>query len=225
VAGKFIERHSRVCFDQPLKSTGLKKSSVAGIRSSSESAKRNNRIGRAVPKHDPGGKVRPAWPADSRVSTVFSDCQKYRYQLREIWDESKPLVLWLLMNPSVACTDYSDPTLRRTGNFARVWGYGGQLVGNVHAYRATDKKRLLKVADPVGPKNDAMILEMAGEAKTVVLAYGQPPKELRGRGQELESLLRSHPGLCYLRLARDGTPVHPLYLPSNLQPRPHRVKK
>lgn len=177
-----------------------------------------------VQKHDAGGKIRPAWPADSAVSAVFSECQKYRYQLREIWDSSQPLVLWLLMNPSVACTDYSDPTLRKTGQFSRAWGYGGQLVGNVHAYRATDKSRLLQVADPVGPKNDRMILEMAAEAKAVVLAYGQPPQALRARGADVVTLLRHHPGLCHLRLAQDGTPVHPLYLPSTLRPKPHTVK-
>jgi hypothetical protein len=114
--------------------------------------------------------------------------------------------------------------LGKTGKFARAWGCGGQLVGNVHAYRATDKYRLLEVDDPVGPKNDLMILEMAAQAKTVVLAYGQPPKSLRARGQKLESLLRRHPGLCHLRLSQDGTPVHPLYLPSTLRPKPHRVK-
>jgi hypothetical protein len=175
----------------------------------------------AVPKHDPGGKVRPAWPSDSTVTAVFSECQQYRYQLREIWDTAKPLVLWLLMNPSVACTDYSDPTLRKTGKFARAWGYGGQLVGNVHAYRATDKNRLLEVADPVGPENDRMILEMAAQAKTVVLAYGRPPKALRQRGQDLAAILRQHQDLCHLRLAQDGTPVHPLYLPETLIPQPY----
>ena len=46
-------------------------------------------------KNDAGGKSRPAWPTDSKISAVFSECQKYRYQLREIWDESKPLVMWL----------------------------------------------------------------------------------------------------------------------------------
>ena len=178
----------------------------------------------AAPRHDAGGKARPAWPSDSIVDAVFSECQQYRYQLREIWDASKPLVLWLLMNPSVACTDHSDPTLRKTGTFARAWGYGGQLVGNVHAYRATDKSRLLEVADPVGPKNDRMILKMAAEAKTVVLAYGRPPKALRARGAEVVTLLRLHPGLCHLRLAQDGTPVHPLYLPSALRPKVHTVK-
>lgn len=172
----------------------------------------------AAPSHDPGGKVRPPWPADSVVSARFSDCQRYRYQLREIWDPARPLVLWLLMNPSVACLDYADPTLRKTGKFARAWGYGGQLVGNVHAYRATDKLRLLEVADPVGPENDRLILAMAAEAQTVVLAFGQPPKALRQRGQDLVALLQHHPGLSYLRLAKDGTPMHPLYLPDNLVP-------
>ncbi len=118
-----------------------------------------------VTKHDAGGKSRPSWPSDSKVTAVFSQCQQYRYQLREIWDESKPLAMWLLMNPSVACLDYGDPTLIRTGRFARSWGYGGQLVANVHAYRATDKNRLLEVEDPVGPENDKMILKMAKEAK------------------------------------------------------------
>lgn len=172
--------------------------------------------------HDPGGKVRPAWPADSAVTAVFSECQRYRYQLRETWDSSKPLVLWLLMNPSVACTAYSDPTLRKTGKFARAWGFGGQLVGNVHAYRATDKDKLLDVDDPVGPENDHAILHMAAEAKTVVLAYGQPPKALRQRGRAVEALLSNHPELCHLRLAQDGTPVHPLYLPETLRPIAHK---
>lgn len=139
------------------------------------------------PVHDAGGKSRPLWPADSKVTARFSDFQRYRYQLREVWDESKPLVLWVLMNPSVACLDYSDPTLRKTGRFSRDWGYGGQLVGNVHAYRATDKKELLNVDDPVGPENDRKILEMAEEADVVILSYGQPPKALRHRGEKVVS--------------------------------------
>ena len=89
-------------------------------------------------KHNPGGKSCPAWPADSTVTVYFSECGKYRNELAEIWDQNKPLVLWVLMNPSVACEDYSDPTLRKTGKFSRTWGYGGQLIGNLYAYRATD---------------------------------------------------------------------------------------
>jgi len=172
-------------------------------------------------KHNPDRRCCPAWPANSTITSHFSECCRYRYELSEIWDQSKPLVLWILMNPSVACLDYSDPTLRKTGKFARAWGYGGQLIGNVHAYRATDKNRLLEVDDPVGPDNDKSILRMASQAKTIVLAYGQPPKKLKKRGQEVVNLLMNYPGLSYLKLAIDGkTPFHPLYLPPNLIPKP-----
>lgn len=172
-------------------------------------------------KHDPGGKARPARPEDSQVTAVFSKCQRYRYQLREIWEPSGPLVFWLLMNPSAACLDFTDPTLRKTGKFARSWGFGRQLAGNLHAYRTTDKNRLLDVKDPIGPRNGRMILKMADKAETVVLAYGRPPKALRRRSQKVVELLRHHPGLCYLRLSQDGTPMHPLCLPKTLIPVPY----
>lgn len=178
----------------------------------------------ASKNHDPGGNSRPAWPVDSKVTARFSECGCYRYELVEIWDQTKPIILWILMNPSVACLDHSDPTLRKTGNFARTWGYGGQLIGNVHAYRATDKTRLLEVDDPVGPENDESIQGMARRAKTVVLAYGAPPKQLKNRGQDVANSLLHHPGLCCLKLAKDGiTPVHPLYLPGDLRPKPYQL--
>lgn len=179
-----------------------------------------------VAQHDAGGKSRPRWPVESTVTARFSECGQYRYELSEIWDREKSVVLWVLMNPSVACLDYSDPTLRKTGKFARAWGYGGQLIGNVHAYRATDKNRLMEVHDPVGTENDRSILDMAKRAKTVVLAYGHPPKALKNRGQEVvEMLIRAHADLYYLQLSKDGvTPCHPLYLNMTLKPQPYPAR-
>ncbi len=60
-------------------------------------------------------------------------------------------------------------------------------------------------------------------AKTVVLAYGAPPKNLQQRGQEVVELLAEHPDLTCLKLAKDGfTPIHPLYLPANIRPHTYR---
>ena len=127
--------------------------------------------------------------------------------------------MWLMMNPSVAGVEHADPTLIKTGTFSRSWGYGGQLITNVHAYRATDSKRLLSVADPVGAENDAAILAMARRAEIVVLAFGQPPKPLRPRAALVVAMLRTAGArLTYLRLSKDGTPYHPLYLPGSLTP-------
>jgi hypothetical protein len=102
--------------------------------------------------------------------------------------------------------------------FYRSWGYGGQLVGNILAYRSTDKMNLLKIKDRIGPRNNKVILDMSKKAETVVLAFGQPPKKLQYRGEEVIELLKNHPNLCYLKLSKNGTPIHPLYLPASLKP-------
>jgi hypothetical protein len=178
------------------------------------------------PAHDPGGKAKPRWPIGSTIDARFSECERYRYELSEVWDPALPLVMFALMNPSMARIEHADPTLIRTGGFARRWGYGGQLIANVHAYRVTDSKRLVEADDPVGPDNDAAILSMAARAAIVVLAYGQPPKPLRSRAAAVVAMLAaSGAKLTYLRLAQDGTPVHPLYLPGSLVPMDYSLEK
>jgi hypothetical protein len=165
--------------------------------------------------HDPGGRSKPLWPSDSIVTATFggpNEC--YRYELAEVWNPALPTVMFLMTNPSVACLDNSDNTLRKTGKFARSWGYGGQFVGNMHAYRATDPKRLLEASDPVGPDNDAAIMRMAARAEVVVLAYGKPPSKLRSRADVVVGNLReAGVRLGCLRVGKDGVPWHPLYLP------------
>lgn len=169
-------------------------------------------------KHDPGGKKKPNWPSDSVVHAKFSDCERYRYGLSEIWESGRPLVMFLMMNPSVAGRVHADPTLIKTGKYARAWGYGGQLVGNVHAYRVTDSNLLVEAEDPVGPKNDTTLLDMAREAEIVVLAYGLLPIPLRPRAATVVEMLRGKFPLKYLQLTKSGTPRHPLYLNKELRP-------
>lgn len=169
--------------------------------------------------HDPGGRSKPRWPAFSEIRARFggpNDC--YRYELEELWEPTLPLAMFLMMNPSVAGIEYSDPTLIRTGNFARRWGFGGQLIGNAHAYRITKSALLASIPDPVGPENDAAILAMAQRAQCVVLAYGQPPAKLRPRAVTVVAMLRNAGAdLRYMRLSADGTPWHPLYLPGDTE--------
>jgi hypothetical protein len=173
-------------------------------------------------KHDPGGKVRLALKHGVKSSAIFggpSDC--YRYRLTRTWDADKPHALFVMMNPSTADPLVDDPTVAKCGRFARAWQYGGIFVGNTFAYRATDQKRLTKVPDPVGPENDAHLIGMAKEAAIVVFAYGQPCHAiLRPRGLALTRLLMKEAGVTphTLRLAKNGTPWHPLYLPETLKP-------
>ena len=118
-------------------------------------------------KHDPGGKVRLAISPDVKDSSVLfggpHDC--YRYRLKRTWDETKPHVMFIMMNPSTADSEVNDRSVAKCERFARTWGDGGIYVGNTFAYRATDKKRLRAVPDPVGPENDKHLVAMAKLAR------------------------------------------------------------
>ena len=50
-----------------------------------------------VPRHDPGGRIRIRWPADSVVTASFSPCERFRWELREVWNPALPLWLWLIL--------------------------------------------------------------------------------------------------------------------------------
>jgi hypothetical protein len=91
----------------------------------------------------------------------------------------------------------------------------------IFAYRATDQGRSAEVEDPIGPDNDKHLLRMAADSTKVIFAYGQPKhRHLRDRGLEVVKLLsvRASIRLHVLRLSKNGTPCHPLYLPETLRP-------
>ena len=141
----------------------------------------------------------------------FSKCGKYRYKLWRIWDESKPMMMYIMMNPSTADASEDDHTITRCIGFANSWGYGGFYVGNLFAYRSTDPKELKKVTDPIGNFNYNHLFEMSLKSDIIVCAWGNkqgsPPEKIRNLGE-----------LYYLSINNDGTPGHPLFLKSELKP-------
>ncbi len=173
-------------------------------------------------KHDPGGKVRLAIGRDVKSSAAgFGGPDKcYRYRLIRTWDETKPHAMFIMMNPSTADSMVDDRSVAKCGRFARTWDYGGIYVGNTFAYRATDKKRLRVIADPIGPENDRHLIAMAKLAGIVIFAYGQPGhRSLQDRGPLLAKILIGKGVKPYvLKLSNDGTPCHPLYLRKTLKP-------
>lgn len=156
-------------------------------------------------------------------SAVISDCGSYRYQLRRIWDESKPKCLFIMLNPSTADANIDDPTIRRCIGFAKNWGYGGILVGNLFAYRATDPKSLLCVNDPIGKDNLIHLKSMYNESEIMICAWGNG-KIVENLGKKLGDNYKPLSGFIgrihYLDLSKDGTPKHPLYLKGNIVPIP-----
>ena len=150
-------------------------------------------------------------------SAVISDCGTYRYRLTRIWDESKPVMAWVMLNPSTADGSTDDPTIRRCINFAKAWGYGGITVVNLYALRATDPKQLWQHQDPVGPDNDAELAKVAEQFPLVVLAWGSNAKPERTT-VVLRILSRAR-GLCtVLGWTKGGEPRHPLYVRADTGP-------
>lgn len=150
---------------------------------------------------------------------VFSPCRRWRYALWRIWDSDHPLLHFIMLNPSTADENANDPTVERCERRAREWGYGGLIVTNIFAWRSTDPRALLEVADPIGPENDSVIAKAVALARDTICAWGVHG---RTRGVALlgGALLGSR--LYALSFTNDGTPGHPLYVPYSAEPVPYR---
>lgn len=143
--------------------------------------------------------------------------RKYRYRLWRTWDVSKETVAFIMLNPSTADETEDDPTIRRCLGYAREWGYGKLVVGNLFAVRTSDPSDLYDFFDPVGPDNDEHLQAICDEAETVVAAWGANGG-LGNRGPEVAENLDVD--LCALDTTKDGHPVHPLYQPADAEPEP-----
>lgn len=149
---------------------------------------------------------------------LFSDDGVYRYTLWRHWDQCKPIVLFVMLNPSTADATKNDPTVERCERFAKRWGYGSLVVVNIFALRSTDPKALYTHHEPVGPSNDWHILDLAEDADLVVCAWGNHGGE---RAAFVKKML-THSGceLHCLGINKTGEPVHPLYQPNSATPIP-----
>ncbi len=146
-----------------------------------------------------------------RSVALYSDCERYRYLLSRDWGEGGRL-LYILLNPSTATEERNDPTIERCERRARMLGFSGFAVANLFAFRATDPRELKRADDPVGPGNDAVVMEAAAAAAAVLCGWGVHGAHLV-RGPDLAARLRGAGiATAHLGLTRDGHPRHPLYV-------------
>lgn len=91
---------------------------------------------------------------DMKMTAIFggiNDC--YRYELRRIWDDKLPLLVVCMLNPSTADHRQNDPTILTLIHFAKLWGYGGILVVNLYAFRASQPAVMAAAPEPIGEHN------------------------------------------------------------------------
>ena len=155
---------------------------------------------------------------DAPSVAIYSDCEKYRYALTRTWDDQGRKVLFVMLNPSTATEVQNDPTVERCERRARALGFGAFCVTNIFAWRDTDPKKMRAAKDPIGPENDATILEWSHWADSIICAWGTHGAHL-ARGAQVEGLLRkTGRELNHLGLSKAGHPKHPLYIAYEKQP-------
>lgn len=147
----------------------------------------------------------------------LSECKRYRWKLYRIWKKSAGMVLFIGLNPSKADDRIDDATVKRWRNFAKSWGYGGFYAVNLYAFRSTKQAGLWTAEDPIGPENDAWILDTAKRCEIAVACWGVGDRAYR-QGDVMRLLSRRFTAIHCFKLTNEGHPSHPLRLRKDLEP-------
>jgi len=137
----------------------------------------------------------------------FSNDKKHRYKLSRHWDLNKPQILYIMLNPSIGNESIDDPTIKRLLSFTRKFDYGGFFVGNLFTY-ITPNPKTLDTSIGLTNKNLNILHNLVSKVDKVVYAWGNSIEE----PNEFKKFI-SGP-MCFGKNL-DGTPSHPLYLPSS----------
>lgn len=156
------------------------------------------------------GKIMNSLFDSDNSGAIFSDCRKYRYALWRIWDRSKPLIMFIGLNPSTASEQMDDPTIRRVKRFAKDWGYGGVYMMNLFAIVSSNPDILLTNVDLLGANNE-WLNKISDKCKDILFAWGNF-KQAEYRAKEVMNMF---PNAICLGLNKNGSPKHPLYVSAN----------
>ena len=107
-----------------------------------------------------------------RYRCLFTHNKKhrYRYFLECCWDENKPQIVWIGLNPSVANQYKLDATLYRVLYYSHKWNFGSFVILNAFAQVDSDPRNLDRVKG-VGIANDLWIKEYLANCSTVLCAW------------------------------------------------------
>lgn len=159
----------------------------------------------------------PPFSATKNMSAIISACGQYRYRLERELGPGKTC-LFIMFNPSTADAANNDPTVRRCIGFARTWGYGKLMVGNLFAFRTPYPDDLMLEPKPHGPRNLVHLKKMCDEADFHVIAWGTRGRYLDQNKAVLAKLEEWKIPVHFLKLTKEGHPQHPLYVKKTLVP-------
>lgn len=151
----------------------------------------------------------------------FSACGLFRYDLVRLWDDTRPTFLIIMLNPSTADADKTDPTTTKCLHYANIQNCGRYVAVNLFGFRSPKPSVMKKATDPVGPDNDHWIeshlLIVKKYGGVVIVAWGNDGKHMNRDAAMMDMLDRMEiKPLCF-GVNQNGTPKHPTYLAKNLE--------
>lgn len=153
-----------------------------------------------------------------KKDACLSPCRLYRYALWRTWDESKKKVMFIGLNPSTADETVDDRTVGRCISYATQWGYGGIIMTNLFAFRASKPTEMMRAENPIGEMNDYYLKRLAVDAALIVGMWGNSGTFLNRSEEVVAMFLNLH---C-IRVTSGGQPHHTRGLPDGLKAVPYR---
>ena len=153
------------------------------------------------------------------ISTaIFSDCFNFRYSITRTWNYLGSKLLYILLNPSKATEEITDPTLVRCQNRAMLLGYKQFRVCNLFAFRSTNPDLLKITPDIIGFHNDEVLWESIAWADDIICSWGNLGTT-QGRNLKVKIFLqKSGKPIYHLGLTKKYQPKHLLYISFDVHP-------
>ena len=121
-------------------------------------------------------------------------------------------LLYILLNPSKATEEVTDPTLIRCQNRARLLGYSEFRVCNLFAFRSTSPNLLRVNSNVLGFHNDDVLRKSISRSDVIICSWGNFGA-IRGRDLIVKSFLhKSGKPVYHLGLTKKCQPKHLLYI-------------
>lgn len=140
------------------------------------------------------------------TGAAFNDERTHRYALWRIWDESKPLVQFIGLNPSRATEHKNDNTIHKILKIAYYNDYGGFYMTNLFSF-ITPYPEQLETPEANIIDNDEWLYNIRKTCKNVVFAWGN----FKIAKWRAEMIIERFPGAMVIKQNKNGSPVHPLY--------------
>ncbi len=141
------------------------------------------------------------------TKAIFSNDRLHRYALVRIWDDSKPKVMFIGINPSKADETENDNTIEKVIKISIHNGFGGLYMLNLYSFITSNPKNILfcKASQKV---NNEYLYRYGQVASKIVMCYGNGTKRMDGRKREVMEMF---PESYCLHINKNGSPKHPLY--------------